>query len=61
MVLKAGFESARVPSPTKRGDLGNKLAISSITETESMEKFRSEIFWVNGRESRHQFQINREN
>jgi len=30
-----------------------KLAISSITETESMEKFRPDIFRMKGRKSRH--------
>ena len=34
---------------------------STITETESMEKFRPNIFRINGRKSRHQFYINREN
>ena len=43
------------------GDLGRKVVHSSITETESMEKFRSSVFWLKGRKSRHQFQINREN
>jgi len=32
-----------------------------ITEIESMEKFRPNIFWLKGRESRHQLQINRKN
>jgi hypothetical protein len=34
---------------------------SSITETESMEKFRPTVFRRNGRKSRHQLQIDREN
>jgi hypothetical protein len=38
-----------------------KVVHSSITETESMEKLRPDVFWMNGRKARHQFQINREN
>jgi predicted double-glycine peptidase len=38
-----------------------KSGISSITETESMENPRPYLFWLKGRKSRHQFQINREN
>jgi hypothetical protein len=41
--------------------VGRKVALSSITETESMEKLRPDIFRLKGRKSRHQFQINREN
>jgi len=36
-----------------------KVVHSSITETESMEKLRPNIFWMDGRKSRHQFHINR--
>jgi len=39
----------------------HNLAIFSITETESMEKLRPNVFWLKGRKSRHQLQINREN
>ena len=38
-----------------------KAVHSSITETESKEKFRPNILWLNGWKSRHQFQRNREN
>jgi hypothetical protein len=48
-------------SPTAQGFPPPKVVHSSITETESMEKFRPYLFWMKGRESRHQFQINREN
>jgi len=41
--------------------MGSKVVHSSITETESMEKFRPNVFRMNGRKSRHQFQINWEN
>jgi hypothetical protein len=36
-----------------------KVVHSSITESESMEKFRPKISWMKGRKSRHQFCINR--
>jgi hypothetical protein len=39
--------------------LAGRIAISPITEPESMEKFRPNVFWLKGRKSRHQFQINR--
>jgi hypothetical protein len=48
-------------SPTAQGVYPFKVVYSSITETESMEKFRSNVFWLIGRKSRHQLQINREN
>jgi hypothetical protein len=32
----------------------HKSAISPITETDSMEKFRPYLFWLKGRKSRHQ-------
>jgi len=47
--------------PVLRGELGRKLAISPITETESMGKFSPNALWLKGRESRHQLQINGEN
>lgn len=34
---------------------------SSITETESMEKFRPDVFLMDRRQSGHQLQIIREN
>jgi hypothetical protein len=48
-------------SPLAEGVSPFKMVHSSITETVSMEKFRPYLFWMKGRESRHQFQINREN
>jgi hypothetical protein len=44
-----------------RYGLGRKAVYSSITETESMEKFRPNVFRMTGGKPRHQFQINREN
>jgi len=35
--------------------------IFGMRETESIEKFRPNVFRLMGRKSRHQFQINREN
>jgi hypothetical protein len=48
-------------SPTAQGVSPFKVVHSSITETESMEKFRPSVFRLKGRKSRHQLQINREN
>ena len=41
--------------------MGRIVAHSPITETESMEKSRLDVFFLKGRESRHQLQIHREN
>jgi hypothetical protein len=41
-------------------DFPLEVVHSSITEIESMEKFRPNVFWRKGRKSRHQLQINRE-
>jgi hypothetical protein len=48
-------------SPTAQGVYPFKVVYSSITETESMEESCPDLFWINGRKARHQFQINREN
>ena len=48
-------------SPIAQGDYPFKVVHSSITETESMEKLRPNVFWMGGRKSLHQFQINRKN
>ena len=39
---------------TRRSSSVYKSGTSPITETESMEKLRSNIFWLKGRKSRHQ-------
>jgi hypothetical protein len=47
-------------SPLAEG-VSPEVVHSAITETESMEKLRPNVFWLKGRKSRHQLQINREN
>jgi hypothetical protein len=65
--IQDDFKGVLLPSlvgfdlPVLLRDLGSKVDYSSITETESMEKFRPGIFWLEGWESGHQLQIIREN
>jgi hypothetical protein len=49
-----GVNDDRLLGTTAGTPPSHKLAISSITETGSMEKFRTNIFRMKGRESRHQ-------
>jgi hypothetical protein len=56
MVPKGGLEPSGFPTtPASRGELGRKVVYSPITETESMKKFRTYIYFLKGRKSRHQF------
>ena len=41
--------------------ISQKVDTSAITETDSMVKLHPNVFRISGRESRHRFQINREN
>jgi hypothetical protein len=64
--IQDDFRGVLLPSlvgfdlPVLLRDLGSEVDYSSITETGSMEKFPTNIFWLKSRKSRHQFQINRE-